>query len=371
MEQIIKNGGKYFSELIEKHMSHSARSFLKKIRMSTLVYAALIVFILIFVASLIAVYVVSKPSAFVDRLKSAVPYPVAIVGYRDGITYLALSENMDSIRRFYEAQDFGKIGLRVDFSTTDGQKRFKVREKEVLNKMIEDEAIKQLAKERGIRVSADEAAQGVARKLEEYGSGDEVKKDLDRLYGWTLSDFEEKVVMPSLYQEKLQDSFVKEVDVASGAKEKIQLAQDALRAGKSFVDVSKQYSEGRTAQNGGELGWFASEDLASELRPSMLFQKIGVPGDVIESSLGFHILLIEEIKKEDSRQLYRLRQIFTRKVTFVDFLSEKMRGLSVFVLSSEYEWNAAEARVEFRMQELRDFEKNLFEKADGDAAFFF
>lgn len=349
----------------------SERNFLKKIRVSTLVYAALVILVLAFVVSLIAVYAVSKPNAFSDRLKSMLPYPLIIVSYQDGITYRTLSQNMASVKRFYEAQDFGKIGLRVDFSTEDGQKRFLVREKEVLNKMIEDEAIKRLARERGIRVSAEEAAQGVSRKLAEYGNGEEVKKDLDRLYGWTLADFEEKVVMPGLYQEKLQESFAKEVDTASAAKEKIQLAQSALRAGKSFTDVAKQYSDGQTAADGGSLGWFASEDLALELRQPVMLQKVGMPGDVVESGLGFHILLVEEIKKEDSRQLYRLRQIFTRKITFADFLSEKMRGLSVMVLSPEYQWNAEAARVEFRKQELRDFEKNLFEKANGDAAFLF
>src|SRR3989338_677097 len=160
-------------------MPNKVQNFLKKVRVSTLVYGALIVFVLIFAASLVAVYAVSQPNAFVDRLKSALPYPIAIVSYKGGITYRTLSQNMASVRRFYEAQDFGKIGLRVDFSTAEGQQRFKVREKEVLNKMIEDEAIERLAKERGIQGSQKGAAQGVSRKLEEYGSGKEVKKDLD------------------------------------------------------------------------------------------------------------------------------------------------------------------------------------------------
>jgi parvulin-like peptidyl-prolyl isomerase len=278
---------------------------------------------------------------------------------------------MASVKRFYETQDFSKVGLRVDFSTDDGKKRFKVREKEVLNKMVEDTAIEMLAKEQGITVTRDEATQGVARKLEEYGSGEGVKEELNRLYGWTLNDFEEKVVMPSLYQEKLQARFVKETDTTSAAKEKILAGQAALRAGQSFFDVAKKYSEGDTAKEGGDLGWFAVGDLVPELRSLVTTQKIGTPGDVVESGLGFHILLVEEIKKEDAKQLYRLKQIFTRKTTFADFLSEKMRGLSVLVLSPEYEWDREEARVEFRKQELRDFEKNLYEKADGDAAFLF
>lgn len=352
-------------------MSHTVRKFFKRVRLSTLLYAALIVLILVFSASLIAVYAVSKENALIARMKNVVPYPMVIMNYRDGITFRTLSQNMVSIKRFYETQDFGKIGLRVDFSTEDGKKRFKVREKEVLNKMIEDMAIERLAKDRDIVVSSEEANAGVSRKLEEYGNSEEVKGDLERLYGWTLADFEDKVVIPSLYQEKLRESFMKEDVVTSNVKEKIQAAQSALRAGKPFADVAEQYSEGRTKNDGGSLGWFAPEDLAVELRQSVALQKVGVPGNIIESSLGFHILMVEEIKKEDDRQLYRLRQIFMRKATFADFLSEKMRGLSVLILSPEYQWNGEDARVEFRKQELRDFEKNIFDKTDGDAAFFF
>lgn len=353
-------------------MTKDTKSLLKRIHLSTLLYVGLVIFIFAFVASLIVVYAVPKSNVFTDRLKGVLPYPIVVMNYRDGITFRTLAQNMASVKRFYETQDFSKVGLRVDFSTEEGRKRFKVREKEVLNKMIEDRAIEILAKEAGITVSRDEAVQGVSRKLEEYGSGTEVKSELDRLYGWTLSDFEERVVMPSLYQERLQANFVKETEASTtGAKEKILEAQKELQGGKLFADVAKKYSDGDTSKDGGDLGWFAPENLLPELRASVTTQKVGVPGNVVESGLGFHIILVEEIKKEDTKQLYRLKQIFTRKTTFADFLSEKMRGLSVVVLSPEYEWNAAEARVEFRKQEMRDFEKNLYEKVDGDAAFLF
>jgi parvulin-like peptidyl-prolyl isomerase len=237
--------------------------------------------------------------------------------------------------------------------------------------MIEDKSIQLLARERGIRVSREEATQSVSRKLEEYGTSEEVKKDLERLYGWTLADFEEKIVIPSLYQQKLQASFEKEVDTTAAGKKTISSAQEALRASTSFADVAKKYSEGQTAKNGGALGWFTLEDLAQELRQPVASQKVGVPGDVIESGLGFHIVLVEEIRTEDQKKLYRLSQIFARKVTFADWLSEKMRELPIAVLSPEYRWNKAEARVEFKTQKLIDFEKEILKKSDGDAAFFF
>jgi hypothetical protein len=58
-------------------------------------------------------------------------------------------------------------------------------------------------------------------------------------------------------------------------------------------------------------------------------------------------------------------------VTFADWLTEKMLGMSIIVLSPEYRLNHEEARVEFHDQDMRDFEKELLKKSDGDPAFFF
>lgn len=345
--------------------------FVQKIKWSTVLHLVLALFLVLFTISLLISYLAPRISAPVQKVVQYSPYPLALINYTHGISFRELSQNIASVRRFYENQDFSKIGLRIDFSTDEGQKRLKVREKEVLNKMIEDQAIALLARERGITVTDEMAKQGVTRKLEEYGSGDEVKKNLDRLYGWTLQDFEQKVVLPSLYQDKLVQSFEKEVDTTGPAKEKVEKAKQLLSSGKSFEDVAKQLSEGQTAATGGELGWFTLDDLAPELRKSVALQKIGIPGEVIESSLGYHIVLVEEVKKEKDQQLYRLRQIFARKEIFSDWLTEKMKSLSIWVLSPEYYWDKNTARVEFRSQDMRNFEQELYKKTNGDAMFFF
>ena len=343
----------------------------KQVPVSVLLYALCIVVVLAVMTSVVLIYIVPQSFSVTERLKAFLPYPAVMIEYRSGITYRALADNISSVKRFYEAQDFAKIGMRIDFSTEMGKKRFEVRKKEVFNKMIEDEAIVLLAKKRGINVSAEEASQAITRKLEEYGTGKEVVQDLERLYGWALTDFQEKVVIPGLYQEKLRERFVQEVDATAVGKKNIEAAQKALRARTSFAEVARIYSEGNTAGNGGALGWFTLENLAFELREPVAKQTIGVPGDVIESELGFHIILVEEIKMEDQQKLYRLSQIFTRKVVFADWLTERMREFSIVVLSPEYRWNKAEARVEFKQQEMRDFEKELFETANEETSFFF
>ncbi len=352
-------------------MEQGKKGIAKRTRLKTVAYAAAALVIFAFITSLVVAYALPRSNAYTGRFVSYLPYPAAIIGYGDAISFRTLAENMASIKRFYESQDFSQVGLRVDFSTEEGQRRFKIREKEVFNKMIEDEAVMRLARARDISVSDDTVREGLRRKLDEYGSGSEVRQNLDKLYGWTLADFEDKVVRPSLYQEKLVERFAEEADLSSDAREKVEAARKMLQEGASFADAAKQHSEGQTASEGGDLGWFTLSDLAPELRVTVSSQKVGVPSDIIESALGFHVVLVEEKKKESGKDLYRLRQIFAKKTTFADWLTAQMKDVPVLVLSPEYIWNADTAQAEFRDSELRDFEKELLEKSDGDALFFF
>jgi len=109
-----------------------------------------------------------------------------------------------SIRRFYENQDFSSLGLRFDFNTDDGKKRLKIREKELINKMIEDSAVEILAQERGINISKKTVKDNVDRKMDEYGNREIVGENLDNLYDWTIDDFKDKIVRPSLYKDALE-----------------------------------------------------------------------------------------------------------------------------------------------------------------------
>jgi len=369
---IIRNGGDFsFNFLYERIfiMKEVKKNILKRIHMSTFVFAILIFCIFFFIASLVLLYVLPGSGSVTNRLKSSFPYPLIVMDYRNVITFRVLASNMASVRRFYETQDFSKIGLRVDFSTEDGKKRFKIREKEVLNKMIEDLAIKKLASEQGIFVSSEEAKQSVARKLEEYGTGETVKQELDRLYGWTLADFEEKVVIPGLYQEKLEKEFTKNIiPDTEKVQEKALKAQEEIRAGTSFSEVGKKYSDDKNSEEG---QWFALTDILPELQPSLVKQAVGTTGDVIESRLGFHILLLKEQKKEDTKTLYLLKQIFVKKTTFSEYLSEQMKKMSVVVLVPEYTWDRESARIEFTDEGMKEFEQKLYETKDGDPAFFF
>ncbi len=305
-------------------------------------------------------------------IRSQLPLPMVTAGWSDAASFRDVATDLASVRRFYESQDFSTVGLRVDFTTEDGKKRLKIREREIINRALENDAIARAAARDGIRISDADAQKAVADQLSMQGNDPNAVKDrLMKLYGWTIPEFTGKVVRPALFEEALRKRFEADTTNFVEAKKKAEMARKRLDDGRSFADAATEFSEGKTAGNGGDMGWFPYADLAASLQDAAKNQKIGVPGDVIESDLGFHILLINERKTENGKDLVELSQIFVKKKTFGDWLTSELQGMSIHVLAPEYEWNQDTARVEFHDPALRQFEANLLQNSQGDASVIF
>jgi parvulin-like peptidyl-prolyl isomerase len=86
--------------------------------------------------------------------------------------------------------------------------------------------------------------------------------------------------------------------VINESRNKINQALLALKSGKSFASVAKDYSEDpKTSGKGGDLGFIMTNQTLPEISNSMLKLKLGEVSNVIKSSLGFHIIQLKN-KKE-------------------------------------------------------------------------
>ena len=85
--------------------------------------------------------------------------------------------------------------------------------------------------------------------------------------------------------------------VKKEAHKKITQAASALKAGRKFSSVAKEFSEDlETAQKGGDLGFILEEQTLPEIAKAMVKLQPGQNSDVIESSIGFHIVLLTDKK---------------------------------------------------------------------------
>jgi peptidyl-prolyl cis-trans isomerase SurA len=83
-------------------------------------------------------------------------------------------------------------------------------------------------------------------------------------------------------------------DEIAAAEQKANQLLAAIKQGSSFEDVAKKSSEGPTAAQGGDLGYFKRGTLAKELEDKTFAMKAGEVSDVIRTKQGFIILKVTE-----------------------------------------------------------------------------
>lgn len=344
----------------------------KKIRLATIIQAAVLAAVSYIILIGVLIYGFDLDNAVTRTSAKIIPYPAAIVGSKHLVSISELQKSLQSVKNFYEKQNFSEAGLRVDFSTKNGRKRLLVKKKEILNKLIENKIIEMLAFERGINITEEMAAQAVDQEIEKYGNREETLGNLQKLYGWNQSDFEKNLVKPDLYQAALEN-FVKENDTdAQKAKEKIEAAFNEVKNNRrDFSEIARQYSEGESAKTGGDLGWFSADQMLPQLAAAAAALAKGGRSDIIESALGYHVIILDDRKTEGGIDKVKIRQIFARTENFGDWLAEQEKNIKIFIPLKDFSWNRKSGDVEFKNEDMKKFEENLDKNSIGDASVMF
>ena len=89
-------------------------------------------------------------------------------------------------------------------------------------------------------------------------------------------------------------------DAAAKAKADDILKQ--LKAGASFADLAKKYSDDSSKDQGGELGFYQKGATVPEFEKALFSQKIG-DIEIVKSQFGYHILEVEERKPEHAQDI--------------------------------------------------------------------
>jgi peptidyl-prolyl cis-trans isomerase SurA len=213
-------------------------------------------------------------------------------------------------------------------------------QKKVLDAMINDRLILTKAIEDSVTVTDDEVQQQLNDRIKEiiqqYGS----EARVEELYGMPISrmkrEFRE-TMKNQLLKSKLQrlkfgditvsrreveeffgnyrDSLPtvpEEVEVShtymapkvsvgvkQAAYQKAKTILDSIKAGRDFATFAKRYSEDAgSAVHGGDLGWARRGDFVKEFEEATFALKPGQLSDVVETTLGYHIIQLLDRRGE-------------------------------------------------------------------------
>ena len=120
-------------------------------------------------------------------------------------------------------------------------------------------------------------------KEDEQKFYDEHKNELDQPEQVRLSEI-------LISTEKKPNDKRDEAQVVQAAQEKANSVLEEIKKGAKFDDVAKKSSEGPSAAQGGDLGYFKRGTLAKELEDKTFSMKVGDVSEVIRTKQGFIIL---------------------------------------------------------------------------------
>lgn len=87
------------------------------------------------------------------------------------------------------------------------------------------------------------------------------------------------------------------------------------KGGEDFASLAKTYSEGPTKDNGGDLGSFTRGQMVKPFDDAVFSMKEGEVSEVVKTSFGYHVILLESIQPAATRSLDEVREELVKEIT--------------------------------------------------------
>jgi peptidyl-prolyl cis-trans isomerase SurA len=213
-----------------------------------------------------------------------------------------------------------------------------VLEKQVLERLITERSLMQVAKESGVKVDDTQIERAIARIAQDNKmTPDELRKELEKQgvpYAKYRDDVRNEIVMQRLREREVDnkitvsdsevDQYLATMKAQNGGEAEFRLAhilvlvpeqatsdqidakrrraEEALKAlngGADFGQVAAGFSDASDAMTGGSLGWRSGARLPTVFADAVRTMKPGDTSGVLRSAAGFHIVKLLEKRSHD------------------------------------------------------------------------
>jgi peptidyl-prolyl cis-trans isomerase D len=104
-------------------------------------------------------------------------------------------------------------------------------------------------------------------------------------------------------------------EAVDAAKAKAQDVLDMVRKGEDFASLAKQYSEGPSKENGGQLGAFKKEDMVAPFSEKAFSMQQGEVSEPVRTQFGWHLIKVEKINEASVQSLEDATETIRKTLT--------------------------------------------------------
>jgi foldase protein PrsA len=277
------------------------------------------------------------PSPVAAASPTAVPSPAPTISVIPSITVTVVAKvnNVELSRDDFEqavtrdakliAQQYG-----IDWNDPQAQGLLPELQQNVLDRLISQELLRQLAEAGGLTPTEDEVqAEVEATKAQILEQGPFA--DLDEFLessGLTEADIENLILGGVIYEKlleahggpkEMEQVHARHILVETEEEGDVVLAK--LGEGEDFVDLAAEYSIDTGSQgDGGDLGWFPLGVMVAEFEEVAFGLEIGETSELVKTQFGYHII---EVLEREVRELEpQLLQAFQQRA-FEEWFAEQ------------------------------------------------
>jgi peptidyl-prolyl cis-trans isomerase C len=225
-------------------------------------------------------------------------------------------------------QQYARMGQPFDDSELPKMRKM------ILNRMIDMELLYQEGAEQGLTINEEEANEELAQIIKRFPSEEEFKKQIAHtgqseedlkeniMRGKTIENLIDKEVGDKIiiseedaknYYDSNQPSFAQPEQIKAShilikveptaddsakatALEKIQEIKQKLSEGGDFAELAKEFSEGPSGPNGGDLNYFGPGQMVPPFEEAAFALEVGQVSDPVVTRFGYHLIKVYDKK---------------------------------------------------------------------------
>lgn len=220
----------------------------------------------------------------------------------------------------------------------------------VLDRMVKEELVRQLARRRNVTVSQADLQAEMNKLVEQSGDTAAVAAQIKQLYNWDLETFRQRVVEPYLLRQRLQESIGTDESINAAEAERAQQLLERVQPGtEDFQAIAREVNEDVTKSSGGDLGIFSRGQRDPALEAAAFSLEVGQVSGLVRTSEGWHILkVLEKIPADEPSgegERVHVAHLFISAKPLDQWLFEQAQQQGVMVFVPGFRWDSRSAEI--------------------------